>query len=300
MKTDLIEKVKLFPRNCGVYKFYSKNQVMYVGKSKNLRSRVMSYFSKSHNREKIFIMMKYIDHVDFISTNTHLEALVLEYELIKKYRPMYNSMYKNDRNEYYYLNLSKDNIFKVNFKEGIGPFNSKKFLENFLNSMKNIYPIKYKDGKLDFKFSVFPNKLSINDIEETFYSLKFIFSSEDNMVLFIDFLETKMKLEAKLLKFETASFYRELIKYFSYLKNLEFERKVFKSGNYVVSIENCFYLISRGEIVYFNKDTTFEEFRDFSIDFLKDFDSYKNISNELKNIIYNECITDNVKVYKLK
>lgn len=299
MKEKLIKLVKTFPNTFGVYKFYSKGKVMYVGKSKNLRNRIMSYFNKSHNREKIYIMMEYIDNIEIITCNTHLEALVLEYELIKKYRPMYNSQYKKERGENFYIKLSKDKIFKINYKEGVGPFSSKIFIEKFITYMKNIYPLNYNKDDFNIEYNVIPKKLSKEDNKTTYESLLQIFSKEECMDEFIIILNKKMKLEASLLKFETASYYKEMIEYFTYLKELEFKKKVFKSSDYIIQIENFYYLISKGEIIYSNDKMDFNEFKDFSINYLKDFSSYKNIPNELKNIIYNECQTENVKVIKI-
>ncbi len=94
----LEERIKTIPEKPGVYRMKDKNgNILYVGKSKSLRSRVKSYFYGDHGQDKIKEMVSRIGDIDIITTDTHLEAQVLECELIKKLRPPYNRQIINDR-----------------------------------------------------------------------------------------------------------------------------------------------------------------------------------------------------------
>jgi excinuclease ABC subunit C len=107
-KTQQIrESLKDFPLTPGVYLMKNASEkIIYVGKAKNLRSRVRSYFtdSKDHSKKTRFLV-KQIDHIDFILTNTEVEAFLLEASLIKKHRPRYNIRLKDDK-AYPYIRVS--------------------------------------------------------------------------------------------------------------------------------------------------------------------------------------------------
>jgi len=94
---DLKEKIKNLPASPGVYLMKDSNEsIIYVGKSKNLKSRVGSYFinSKSHS-QKIVKLVKNLKDFDYILTDTEFEAFMLECRLIKETKPIYNRMMKN-------------------------------------------------------------------------------------------------------------------------------------------------------------------------------------------------------------
>lgn len=92
----LKDKVQSLPETPGVYFMKDKDKnIMYVGKSKSLKNRVSQYFLPSYNpSKKITRMIKFIDDIEIIKTDTELDALVLECELIKKLQPMYNTLLK--------------------------------------------------------------------------------------------------------------------------------------------------------------------------------------------------------------
>lgn len=299
MKEILLEKLKNFPNSPGIYMFYSKGNIVYVGKSKNLKNRVRSYFYKNQSRSKIYIMMEFVDNIDYVLTNSHLDALVLEYNQIKNLRPLYNSQYKMDRNIYYFEIVNNKNFFEIKDSVGIGPFSSKRFIERFIKSISNIFPVIYSKGKFSFDYNILTQKLTDKDILDTFKSLNFIFSNYNNMEIFQNALNQKMIECSKNLKFETAKYYKDLIGYFDYIKILEFEKKSFYNEDYIYYADDYYYLISKGEIITARNDLSFEEFKSYSNEVLKDY-KYKNISIELKNIIFNECKTNKENLYKLK
>lgn len=103
---DLKEKVKNLPNTPGVYMMKDKDRnIIYIGKSKNLKNRVSQYFTASYApSRKITRMINFIDDIEIIYTDSELDALLLECELIKKIQPMYNTLMKND-NKYSYIKI---------------------------------------------------------------------------------------------------------------------------------------------------------------------------------------------------
>jgi len=103
----LNKKIKILPRAPGVYLLKNKKcNIIYVGKAKNLRSRVKSYFQHYFSSPaKIYSMISRISDLEHIVTNTEKEALILESTLIKRHRPRYNVVLKDDKN-YPYLKLT--------------------------------------------------------------------------------------------------------------------------------------------------------------------------------------------------
>ena len=107
----LKEKIESLPKTPGIYMMKDKyGDIIYVGKSKKLKERVKSYFinSKNHSR-KVKRMVNNICDIDFILTDTELDALLLECEMIKKIRPMYNKLMKNHEN-YSYIKIMQKHI----------------------------------------------------------------------------------------------------------------------------------------------------------------------------------------------
>ena len=89
---------KTLPTSPGVYQYIDKNNtVIYIGKAKNLKRRVTSYFSKVHDNVKTRILVKKIHRMEHIVVPTEVDALLLENNLIKKYRPRYNILLKDDK-----------------------------------------------------------------------------------------------------------------------------------------------------------------------------------------------------------
>lgn len=95
--------------NPGVYLMKKNSKVIYVGKAKNLKNRVSSYFNREHESEKTRELVKNIEDIEFIICNSELDALVLENNLIKKYTPKYNILLKDEKT-YPYIRISKENF----------------------------------------------------------------------------------------------------------------------------------------------------------------------------------------------
>ncbi|MBQ3437629.1 MAG: GIY-YIG nuclease family protein, partial [Fusobacterium sp.] len=97
------------PENSGVYMMKKNNKVIYVGKAKNLRNRVSSYFNKNHEDFKTSELVKNVEDIEFFITNSEVEALLLENNLIKKYNPKYNILLKDEKT-YPFIKISKEDF----------------------------------------------------------------------------------------------------------------------------------------------------------------------------------------------
>ena len=104
---DLKEKLKLLPENSGCYIMYDADRnILYIGKAKVLKNRVKQYFQKQANRtQKVAALMSKVVDFDYIITNNEIEALVLENNLIKKHKPPYNILLKDDK-EYPFIKIN--------------------------------------------------------------------------------------------------------------------------------------------------------------------------------------------------
>jgi len=109
---NLAEKLKLLPDQPGIYRFLSKaKSIIYIGKAKNLKSRVRSYFLESnHSDYRVVHLVPNIRDVEWIVTNTEAEALILEDKLIKTHKPKFNIQLKDDKS-YPYFKLTVNELY---------------------------------------------------------------------------------------------------------------------------------------------------------------------------------------------
>lgn len=104
-------KILSLPESPGIYKMLDKEKnIIYIGKSISLKKRVRTYFSEKPKWEKVKKLAPLIDDIEYIVTDTHLEARLLECEMIKRVKPIFNSQFKNDKG-YVYLNIKDYNIY---------------------------------------------------------------------------------------------------------------------------------------------------------------------------------------------
>ena len=92
-------QIQTLPDNPGVYQYYDKDgKILYVGKAKNLKKRVSSYFTKQHfENRKTEVLVSKIQRIEFTVVKTEIDALLLESSLIKEFRPRYNISLKDDK-----------------------------------------------------------------------------------------------------------------------------------------------------------------------------------------------------------
>ena len=149
MKID--EKLNSLPTKPGIYQFIDKKgDILYVGKAINLRSRVRSYFQKSRSLDpRLLIMVKKITDLEFIITDSDVEALILEANLIRKHKPRYNINLKDDKSFPYIRITSEDfpQVFPTRrlIRDGstyFGPYTNVKEMRNALATLKRIFSIR--------------------------------------------------------------------------------------------------------------------------------------------------------------
>ena len=128
------EELSLVPHLPGCYLMKNKdNIVIYVGKSKNLKNRLSSYFNREHTG-KTMMLVREIDHFEYIVTNTEMESLLLEINLIKKYTPKYNILYRDDKS-YPYIELTDEKVPRLRI---IRRINVKKIKNNLFVPYPNV------------------------------------------------------------------------------------------------------------------------------------------------------------------
>lgn len=152
--------VKSLPEKPGIYQFFDTNKkIIYVGKAKSIKKRVLSYFNKDqHDSGKINVLVRKIADIKFIVTNSEYDALLLENNLIKKFQPRYNVMLKDDKtfpwicikNEHFPRIFSTRNLIKDG-SEYFGPYASVNMMKTLLNLIKQIYPLRNCNYKLSEK-----------------------------------------------------------------------------------------------------------------------------------------------------
>ena len=143
-------QLKTLPNTPGVYQFYdAKGIVIYVGKAKNLKNRVRSYFNKVHVDGKTNVLVKKIVEIKHIVVETETDALLLENNLIKKYQPRYNVLLKDDKS-YPWICIKKEpfpRVFQTRrmIKDGseyFGPYTSIKTVYTLLDLIKGLFPLR--------------------------------------------------------------------------------------------------------------------------------------------------------------
>jgi excinuclease ABC, C subunit len=138
------------PESPGCYQYYdAKGTVIYVGKAKNLRKRISSYFQKEHENRKTRVLVKQIYDLRYIVVDSEADALLLENNLIKQYRPRYNVLLKDDKTypSIVIKNESFPRIFQTRniIRDGslyYGPYSSVHFIRTLLHLIKELYPIR--------------------------------------------------------------------------------------------------------------------------------------------------------------
>ena len=153
--------ISIMPSTPGVYQYFNKaGDIIYVGKAKNLKRRVSSYFNKEHDSVKTNILVNNIYDLKYICVNSEADALLLENNLIKKYQPRYNILLK-DGKTYPWLCITKEpfpRVFKTRqvFKgaDYFGPYPSSYTLDLLLELIREIYPVR------TCKLNILPSEIS--------------------------------------------------------------------------------------------------------------------------------------------
>jgi excinuclease ABC subunit C len=247
--SELHLQAKSLPELPGVYQFYDDDKIIYIGKAKNLKKRVTSYFSKNHESKKTKLLVKSIRKIEKIIVDTEMDALLLENNLIKKYQPKYNILLKDDKS-YPWICIVKEpipDIFytrKVEKRRGeyYGPFTNVYSARFLIKLIKDIYPFlnhelnhlvkKETEESIKVKFS--ENIKSIRNLIKGHFRKS------------IDELKNKMKLFSKNLKYEKAHEIKEKLEI---LYNYQAKSTIVNSK---ISDIDVFALISDESYAYIN------------------------------------------------
>ncbi|CAM4075584.1 excinuclease ABC subunit UvrC [Gillisia limnaea] len=151
METPALEiQLQTLPQSPGVYQYYDKNgRILYVGKAKNLKKRVTSYFNKTHDNHRTSVMVKRIHDIKHIVVASETDALLLENNLIKKYQPRFNVMLKDDKT-YPWICIKNERFPRVfptrrlikDGSEYYGPFTNFKTVNTLLDLIKGLYQLR--------------------------------------------------------------------------------------------------------------------------------------------------------------
>jgi excinuclease ABC subunit C len=232
---DIEEELKKLPAKPGVYIMRnSTDDIIYVGKAVILKNRVRQYFQSSRNHtQKIGRMVEQIDHFEYIITDSELEALVLECNLIKEHRPKYNTMLKDDKTYPYIRITTSEDYPRVLFARKMkkdksryfGPYTSVTALKESMELLRKIYKIRtcnrnlprdigrtrpclyYHMGQCDAPCQGYISKqeygANINQV------IEFL---NGNYTIVVSLLEERMKEASERMEYEKAASYRDLLK----------------------------------------------------------------------------------------
>ena len=231
---DLKEELKKLPDSPGVYLMHDKNdEIIYVGKAIKLKRRVSSYFRHMNNRSpKIEKMITLIDYFEYIVTDSELEALVLENNLIKEHKPKYNTMLKDDKSYPFMKVTVQEDFPRVLFarqmkRDGakyFGPYTSAAAVKDTIELIQKLYGIRTCNKSLpkeiglgrpclyhQMKQCAAPCQGYISKEEYALRIDKLLGFLNGDYKKVLAELEQKMKEKAAELEFEEAAEYRDLI-----------------------------------------------------------------------------------------
>jgi len=225
-------RLKEIPAEPGVYFMRDRDDnILYIGKSKKLRSRVRSYFrDANHHTERIAMMVRQVCDIEIIITDTEAEALALEANLIKQHQPHFNVLLKDDK-KYPYLCITWSEQYprifitrkrRPNRKADryYGPYTDTRLLRSTLGLVKRIFPLRqrrkplYKDRTcLNYDIGRCPGvcqqKIDPEDYHQTVQKIAMIFQGRTQEL--IDVLTQQMEQAAEALRFEAAANLRDRI-----------------------------------------------------------------------------------------
>lgn len=259
MNEKLQKKLKELPEAPGIYQMLDKKgEIIYIGKSKCLKKRVHSYFVPSPVWDKAKNMSRFIEDIEIVVTDTHLEAMLLECEKIKERKPYFNTMMKND-GKYVYITLEENyrrNPMKITERRenlSFGPFRSRTQMQCVLDMMRNLYPITRNCGWYQFDYHIFPTEMKKEVFEANRKILEQLFSGSRSMSRFLYAVEKEMKHAAEEERYERASQYRDLYERLTWLQKWlsRMEEWCRTDIVYTVPVKNGYKLfyISDGRIV---------------------------------------------------
>lgn len=311
MDNKLLNIVKKFPEKPGVYLMKNENlQILYIGKAANLKRRVSSYFLKSQE-ERIENLLKEVKQIDYILTDNSLEALILEANLIKKYKPKYNILQKDDKSFLYVL-ITKEKFPRVILVRGkdihlykgdlFGPFVSAKSIKEALKLIRKIFPynihpenkINQKRPCFDYQIGLCPGTcigaINVKEYRKIIQNIKLFFKGKKNQIL--KNLEKTMQIFVSKLEFEKAAkiknqiFALQHIKDISLINNdliddLDSKDKRIRIEGFDISNISGFFAVG-SMVVFVDNKPVKKDYRKFKIKKIKGINDFKMLEEILK------------------
>jgi excinuclease ABC subunit C len=157
--SEHLEYINSMPEKPGVYKYFSINEkILYVGKAKNLKKRVGSYFNKNIVDTKTRILVKQIFRIEYLIVDTELDALLLENNLIKTYQPKYNILLKDDKT-FPWIGIKNEAYPRIittrkktaDGTQYFGPYANVKMMNTLLTLIKETYTLRSCNYELSKK-----------------------------------------------------------------------------------------------------------------------------------------------------
>ncbi len=319
MNDALKESLKMLPSLPGCYIYYnSSGEVIYVGKAKILKRRVKSYFNRRiHDSVKVNVLVSQIDRLEYIITNSEVEALILESHLIKKYKPKYNILLKDDKKYPYFLITDEDfprilivrkrNLNKLK-GHYYGPYTNIGAMHSTLDFLKKIFPLRqcktprfksrpclyYSIGKC---MAPCQGLVTSDEYKELIRQAELFLSGKQS--------ELMSQLMDQIQKYSDTEQYEKAAKlrdsYFDLKKTLEKQKVVYentKLNEDVISIAHeegilviVIMMIREGRLID-KKDFTFEVEEDDKIEYFETFfkDYYNTLSFEFPDRIVSQYL----------
>ena len=310
------EELSLVPHLPGCYLMKNKdNIVIYVGKSKNLKNRLSSYFNREHTG-KTMMLVREIDHFEYIVTNTEMESLLLEINLIKKYTPKYNILYRDDKS-YPYIELTDEKvprlriIRRINVKKIknnlFGPYPNVGAARRVVEILNRVYPLRKcntyeKRECLYYHIGECLGYCTKNIDEEIIKEMKteIISFLNGNTKVLTNKLKEKMNTYSNNMEYEKALEYKELLNYINITtekQKVDLDDKVnidvvgyYSKDNYI-SIQILFIrggkLLDRNRNIFPMVGDEEEELSNYLLNFYS-----KNVSNTKEILVPNNIDTN--------
>ena len=267
---NLREKISELPRRPGVYQYFdASGTIIYIGKAKNLKNRVSSYLSKRNQSNKTLLLVRQIEDLRYIVVDSEQDALLLENNLIKKYKPKYNILLKDDKS-YPWICIKKEHFPRVfltrqyirDGSEYFGPYTSSKLANTLLNLIRSLFKLRTCHHVLDGK-SIFSRKIkacleyhignclapcegriSQEEYQEFIIQIRNILKG--NLSLVIQTMNKKMQNYSAQLKFEEAD---QVKKALSLLRNYQSKSTIVRTTVHDIDV---FSYLETEEYAYIN------------------------------------------------
>lgn len=232
----LQERIKNLPDTSGVYLLKNgRGEIIYVGKALSLRKRVSSYFQGRDSPPKVQALVSHIDFIDYLETDSEKDALLLEYELIKRFRPKYNVLYRDDKS-YPYVKLTVNaqwpclSVARKVRKDGAryyGPYPDGSHLRKLLHYVRKYFPLRFcRSVKLPNKVCLYYHlkrcpapcvgRIGADEYRKVVKEIDLFLKNRHSQLL--SFLEREMKKRSARMEYEQAqrlkreiAFIRELL-----------------------------------------------------------------------------------------